>query len=54
MHPETGKCIFTKAQLATPLAELQKIMKEVEAGEFHLEREKDELSRALGNPEHSG
>ena len=35
LHPETGKCIFTKAQLATPLAELQKIMEEVEAGEFH-------------------
>ena len=54
LHPETGKCIFTKAQLATPLAELKKIMEEVEAGEFHPDREKDELSRALGNPEHSG
>ena len=54
LHPETGKCIFTKAQLATPLAELQKIMKEVEAGEFVPNREKDELSRALRNPEHKG
>ena len=53
-HPETGKCIFTKAQLATPLTELQKIMKEVDAGEFHPDRENDELTHALGNPEHSG
>ena len=54
LHPETGKCIFTKAQLATPLTELKKIMKEVDDGKFHPDRENDELTRALGNKEHSG
>ena len=44
MDPESGKCIFTKQQLATPLASLRAAMKDMQDGKFHADREKDELS----------
>jgi hypothetical protein len=54
LHPETGKCVYTKAQLATPVKNIQDAIQAVQEGKFHPDREKDELSRALGNPEHPG
>ena len=54
LDPETGKCIFTKDQLATPLKALKAAMKDVQDGKFNPDRENDELTRALGNAEHSG
>jgi len=54
LHPETGKCIYSKEQLATPLEKLKEAVKEKLEGKFHPDRENDELTRALGNPEHPG
>jgi hypothetical protein len=54
LNPETGKCIFTKEQLATPLKALKEAMQAVQDRKFHPDRENDELTRALGNPEYSG
>ena len=54
MDAETGKCIFTKDQLATPLKALKAAMKDVQDGKFNPDRENDELTRALWNAEHSG
>ena len=52
MNPETGKYVYTKAQLATLVEKIKKAMQDMQEGNFHPDREKDELSRALGNPEH--
>jgi len=54
LDPETGKCVYTKEQLETPLIKIQEAIKDVQGGRFQPDREKDELSRALGNPEHPG
>ena len=54
MDPETGKCVYTKEQLETPVMKIQEAIKDVQEGRFHPDREKDVLSRALGNPEHPG
>jgi hypothetical protein len=54
LHPETGKCVFTRKMLETPIANLKKAMKEIMDGTFIPDREKDDLSRALGNKEHWG
>jgi hypothetical protein len=54
LNPETGKCIYTKEQLATPVKALQAAMKDVQDGKFIPDRENNELTRAIGNAEHSG
>jgi len=54
LDPETGKCVYTKEQLETPITKIQEAIKDVQEGRFHPDREKDVLSRALGNPEHPG
>ena len=54
LNPETGKCVYTKAQLATPVKNIQDAIQAVQEGKFHPDREKDELSHGLGNPEHPG
>jgi hypothetical protein len=54
LDPVTGKCIFTEEQLAAPLAALKTAMNDVKDGKFRPDREKDELSRALGNKEKTG
>src|SRR3954447_8588810 len=54
LHPETGKCVFTRKMLETPIANLKKIMKEIQEGKFKPDREKYDLARALGNKEHWG
>jgi hypothetical protein len=49
-----GKCVYTKKYDKDPLPidALRSASKDVEEGRFHPEREKDELTRALGNAEH--
>ena len=54
MDPESGKCVFMKAQVKTPVTKLQEAINEAQEGRFHPDREKDELSKALKNPKHPG
>jgi hypothetical protein len=51
-----GKCIYIKKHDEDPLPTdaLRSTTKGVEEGRFHPEREKDELTRALGNDEQPG
>ena len=51
-----GKCIYTVKHKENPLPidAFRSAAKDVEEGRFHPDREKDELTRALGNPEHPG
>ena len=54
LDPESGKCVFMKAQVKTPVTKLQEAINEAQEGRFHPDREKDELSKALGNLEDPG
>jgi hypothetical protein len=54
LHPEIGTCIWTDEQLALPVSKLKKYIKEAQEGTFIPDRENDELTMALGNPEHPG
>ena len=54
LDPNIGKCVWTKAQLAIPVNKLEEAIQAVQEGRFHPDREKDELTEALGNPEHPG
>lgn len=54
LDPEAGKCHWTDKQLATPITKLQAAIKAVQEGTFIPDRENDELTEALGNPEHPG
>ena len=54
LDPETGKCCWTDEQLATPITKLQKAIKEAQEGTFVPDRENDDLTQDLGNPEHPG
>ena len=51
-----GHCIYTPRHQENPLPieAFRNVAKEVEEGKFRPEREKDQLARALGNPEHPG
>ena len=46
--------LIMSLKIKAPFEALVKVFKEVEAGEFKPDRENDELSKALGNPEHGG
>src|SRR3990170_3192474 len=52
LDPETGECRWTDEQLAIPMKKLQDYITAAQEGTFILDREKDELTEALGNPEH--
>ena len=54
MDPVTGKCVWTDEQLNTPIEKLQEYIKKAQQGTFVPDRENDELTEALGNPEHPG
>ena len=54
MDPETGKCIWTDEQLDIPLKKLRYYIAAAQKGTFLPDRENDELTKALGNPEHPG
>ena len=50
----SGKCRWTDEQLKIPVNRLQHYIDAAQQGTFVLDREKDELTMALGNPEHPG
>ena len=54
LDPQTGQCIIGKKQIEKASEELVKAITDVRKGTFQPERENDELTRALGNPEHPG
>ena len=54
LDPEIGKCMWTDEQLATPITKLQAAIKAAQEGTFIPNRENNELTRALGDPEHPG
>ena len=54
MDLETGKCVWTNDHLAIPTRKLEKAIKAAQEGMFIPDRERDELTEALGNPEHPG
>ena len=54
LDPETGKCGWTDEQLAIPISKPKKYIKEALEGTFIPDRENDELTAALGNPERPG
>ena len=54
LDPETGKCRWTDEQLSIPIKKLQKYTTAAQEGTFIPDREKDELTEALGNAEHPG
>ena len=51
LDPETGECHWTDEQLAIPIKKLQKYISAAQKGMFIPDREKDELTVVLGNPE---
>ena len=54
LDPVTGKCVWTNEQLNTPIEKLQEYIEKAQQGTFVPDRENDELTEALGNPEHPG
>jgi len=54
LDPETGKVTIAKDQIKEVAQELAKAIKHAREGKYKPERENDELTRALGNPEHGG
>ena len=57
LEKETGELVLrdpTKKAVLTPFDDLKKAVAEVEAGTFIPDRENDELTKALGNPEKGG
>ena len=55
MNPETGKCTWKKNKIMNAKVEkLREYFAKSAAGTFIPDRETDELTKALGNPEHPG
>ena len=54
MDPVTGKCIWTNDQMDIPVRKLKQYIEAAQQGKFFLDRENDELTMALENPEHPG
>ena len=52
MDPVTGKCVWTDEQMRIPVTKLQHYIDAAQKGTFIPDKEKDELTMALGNPEH--
>ena len=54
LDPVSGKCRWTDEQLKIPVNRLRHYIDAAQQGTFVPDREKDELTMALGNPEHPG
>jgi hypothetical protein len=52
LDPATGECVHRKLTF-TPTTTLIKAMDDAGAGLIRVNRENDELTHALGNPEHT-
>ena len=50
----SGKCIWTNEQMDIPVSKLKHYIDAAQEGTFFPDREHDELTMALGNPEHPG
>ena len=53
LHPETGMCVHRKISFR-PTQALIDAMTEAQEGKIKFNREKDALTKALGNDEHPG
>ena len=54
MDPISGRCVWTDEVLRIPVKRLQHYIDAAQQGTFVPDRENDELTMALGNPEHPG
>ena len=54
LDPVSGRCRWTDEQLAILVKKIQHYIDAAQQGTFVPDREKDELTMALGNPEHPG
>ena len=54
LDPVTGKCVWMSEQLQILVTKLQDYIAAAQEGMFIPDRENDELTMALGNPEHPG
>ena len=54
LDPVTGKCIWTNDQMDIPVSKLKQYIEAAQEGTFFPDRENDELTMALGNPDHPG
>src|SRR3954465_78883 len=54
LDPEKGKCVWTDKKLDLPAKKIQEFFAASTEGTFVPDRENDELTQALGNPEHPG
>ena len=54
LDPVTGKCVWTNEQLRLPVTRLREYIDAAWQGTSVPDRETDELTMALGNPEHPG
>ena len=54
LDPVSGRCRWTDEQLAIPVKKIQHYIDAAQQGTFVPDRENDELTMALGNPEHPG
>ena len=52
MDPETEKCVWTDNQLEISIKKLRQYIAAAQQGTFVPDRENDELTEALENPEH--
>ena len=54
LDPVSGKCVWTDEQMRIPVKRLQHYVDAAQQGTFIPDRENDELTMALENPEHPG
>ena len=54
MDPKTGKCAWKDKKLDGKVEKLREYFAKSAKGTFVPDRENDELTEALGNPEHLG
>ena len=54
LDPVSGKCIWTNDQMDILVKKLQQYIEVAQQGTFVPDRENDELTMSLGNPEHPG
>ena len=51
---EEGKLVYKEPRVEQVIERVMKVVEEEKQGRFMTDREKDQLTAALGNPEHSG
>ena len=54
LDPVSGKCLWTDEQMKILVKRLRHYINVVQQGTFVPDKENDELTMALGNPEHPG